>query len=686
MENPSAHPPSAPAAAAEADPVLSRLRRDQKGLSIAGLAIAAAAVAVLERAADGPHAWLPFVAVLAASLPALLVTGTLALRLLSRASFEQGPAGARLDLLARLPGRLAGLHLAAWVGAGLGAGLLLLFLESFRPDRSFLLFLACILAGTATALAAFVRTAVHLMPLWAALDGSGDALAQVRRAPLRRRITLVFGGLVFFSSAFGLYTVFALQREIVGYYVEKQGNETAQAVEAVLAVAPDRPCETLAQLAPRDGTLLLRSPAFDCAAGRELPEALRGRLLASADGPLVVPSVDLEGIKYTPEGHPDAALVLLLQRPEWARRVLLVSLGFYTLLFLFSAFLAAQVARGLTTPVEALRKQLERIEQGNLQEPVRPGSADEIGQLALSADAMRRGLQEMVETIRALNLTLEEKVRDRTAALQETNEELRAAMARLKEAQAQLVHAEKMASLGRLMTGLAHELNNPVNAIRNSAGPLRKGLERLADGPDPGLAARLDKAARVVEHAAGRTVALIESMATFSRAGEQTRKEVDLHAAIDATLLLLQHRVEANGTTVRQHRAELPPVPCVPGELSQVLMNLLANALDAVAHLGADGRVDVTTRHEGEWVQVAVEDNGPGIPDADRARIFEPFFTTRDAGTGLGLAISDEVVRRHGGTLAVEAGTGGGARFVVTLPLVSPPLAPANHEANRAGP
>jgi hypothetical protein len=282
---------------------------------------------------------------------------------------------------------------------------------------------------------------------------------------------------------------------------------------------------------------------------------------------------------------------------------------------------------------------------------------------------MRHGLEEMVETIRALNLNLEEKVQERTLQLEDANHGLRDALQRLKETQSHLVHAEKMASLGRLMTGLAHELNNPVNAILNTVGPLQKTLEGLSGTVAEERLDRLIRAGRVVSHAARRTVDLIESMGTFSRAGEQVSKPTDLNSAICATWLLLQHRVDAGKSVVENVAGELPEVDVVPGEISQVLMNLFANALDAVASKGGDGLVRVTTEGRSAEVAVVVEDNGAGVPAELRPRIFEPFFTTRESGTGLGLSISHEVVDRHRGSLEVDESPLGGARFTLRLPL-----------------
>jgi signal transduction histidine kinase len=643
-----------------------RLLRDYWWLATLGMVVSLAVTAAFESTpllcVGSPLFWLAGV-----GMP-VLAAGFLWSRSRIRQAAE-ALAGGSLSPLVSLPGRLAAMHLVAWLTIGAAVGVILWLGARFRPDRSFLVILACGLAGAGTALAARVRAAILLMPDLAAFHvGSSSAVSM--RATLRRRLTLVLGGLVFFSSAFGLTMVFALQREIVAYYVDQQREEFVRAASSALATKPADPCAALEPLVPVDGAVYGLDEELECQLGVTLEEPLEELLKSARPGPLSLPAADLEGalVALGSDGS-GPHLAFLLPRPEWTRRVLLVSLLFYTLLFMFSAYLAAQVARSLTTPIDALRRQLARIAKGDLKAPVGLTSTDEIGQLAQSAEAMRHGLEEMVETIQALNLNLEEKVQERTLQLEDANHGLRDALQQLKETQSHLVHAEKMASLGRLMTGLAHELNNPVNAILNTVGPLQKTLEGLSGTVAEERLDRLIRAGRVVSHAARRTVDLIESMGTFSRAGEQVSKPTDLNNAICATWLLLQHRVDDGKSVVENVAGELPMVEVVPGEISQVFMNLFANALDAVASKGRDGLVRVTTDAQPDGVAVTVEDNGVGVPVELRPRIFEPFFTTKDSGTGLGLSISHEVVDRHHGSLEVDDSPLGGARFTLRLPL-----------------
>jgi len=633
------------------------------------LLLSGPAVAVFEQVSTDGRPFLPL-AYLGILALAVLPLALLVMRRLVRRAFSRPPRDLVRSAFA-LPRRLAALHFLSWFTIGAGAGLLLHFREQFRPDRSFMIFLACLLAGVGAALVSFVRTPVHLAPWWMELVGEakGEAARDMTgRMTLKQKLTLVLGGIVFFSSAFGLYSSFALQREIAGYYVGRQSRKIAREVAAWRNAPslPEHRCRDLARLAPPEGLLIYRDDDLSCVMGGGGRGLDTRRLLKAPPGPLSVPSRNLEGMRVD---QPQGELAILFPKPEWTRRVLLASLVFYTLLFLFTAYLAAQVARELTAPIMQLRRQVQWIEQGDFSHPVRPLSSDELGDLSVSVDAMRKGLGQMVETIRSLNLTLEEKVRLRTSELEQANRELTSTLKKLGDTQTRLVHAEKMASLGRLMSGLAHELNNPVNAILNSASPLREEIGRLT-ARDEGSKelARLARAANVVASGARRTMDLLESLTTFSRPGEAVRKPTDINGAVEATLLLLQHRVEKQGADVKSVLGELTPVVCHPGEINQVLMNLIANALEAVEHLSARGRVEITTLQEEGETLIRVVDNGRGIPPELHERVFEPFHTDRAEGTGLGLAISHQVVAGHGGRIELESAPDAGSTFSVWLP------------------
>jgi len=273
------------------------------------------------------------------------------------------------------------------------------------------------------------------------------------------------------------------------------------------------------------------------------------------------------------------------------------------------------------------------------------------------------------EALVELNLRLEDRVHQRTAQLQETNRELADAYTELKGAETKLVHSEKMASLGRLVAGVAHEINNPVSFIATSVAPLRRRLAQAAAQAPPEVASMLREAediAGVMARGAERTVAIVKDLRSFSRLDEATRKLADLHEGLDVTLRLLEPRWR-DRITIHRDYGSLPLVECDPGQVNQVFMNVLANACDAVD--GA-GNIWIETRHDGDVVTVTIRDDGRGIAADVLGRVFDPFFTTKDvgAGTGLGLAIAHGIMTAHGGRIDVDSTPGAGATFHIVLP------------------
>ncbi|AWN37069.1 response regulator [Methylobacterium radiodurans] len=254
-------------------------------------------------------------------------------------------------------------------------------------------------------------------------------------------------------------------------------------------------------------------------------------------------------------------------------------------------------------------------------------------------------------------------------ALEQANSDLATANRRLTEAQAKLVQAAKMASLGELVAGIAHEINNPLAFILAHQGTVERLLGEL-----PGLAD--ERGAKTLAKARDRVGAmrmgltriqdLVLNLRKFSRLDEGERALVNVPEAIETVLALIQHKL---GTRIGVERdfAGRPEIRCTPALLNQVVMNILSNAADAMPE---GGTIRIATRATEETDEIRISDTGPGIPESLREKIFEPFFTTKPvgSGTGLGLAIAYSVVQAHSGVLSVETAPGGGACFVIGIP------------------
>jgi len=308
---------------------------------------------------------------------------------------------------------------------------------------------------------------------------------------------------------------------------------------------------------------------------------------------------------------------------------------------------------------------------------------------------LRAREDDLAEEHRSLQATL--------CRLEATHGQLQSAYVRLQETEAQLVHAEKMRSLGQLVAGVAHELNNPMSFVLANLQHARAVLDRLRHastacaalpllGParaavdalwrDCGMDALVADVPQLLddcEEGARRAVAIVAELRNFSRTNEHDGwRLADVHRGLESTLTMLAWRC-AHRVAVHRDFGAIPPVECLPGQLNQVFMNLVSNAIDAIG--AGRGNVWVTTRiHPApqgvEGVQIRVRDDGCGMSDEVRLRACEPFFTTKPVGqgTGLGLSVSFAIVARHGGTLHLESAPGAGSTVAVVLPTRRPAL------------
>jgi signal transduction histidine kinase len=287
--------------------------------------------------------------------------------------------------------------------------------------------------------------------------------------------------------------------------------------------------------------------------------------------------------------------------------------------------------------------------------------------------------------------------------------ELETILNELKKAQMQVIQSEKMSSLGQLVAGIAHEINNPVNFIHGNLTHLEEYTQNLLQmielyqqrhpSNDPevqAMAEEIDlefltedtqKIISSIRVGTERIRGIVVSLRNFSRMDEADFKDVDIHEGIESTLLILQHRLkdkpDCPAVVVIKDYGKLPKVECFPGQLNQVFMNILVNALDALDEMNSKrsyqelkdtpNQIRIrTSAIDNQWVEVAIADNGIGMPDRVKRRIFDPFFTTKPTGkgTGLGMSISYQIItEKHGGKIKCFSTPGSGTEFVIQIPI-----------------
>ena len=298
------------------------------------------------------------------------------------------------------------------------------------------------------------------------------------------------------------------------------------------------------------------------------------------------------------------------------------------------------------------------------------------------------------------DLTLAEmsdvQIRAIVGELIKTNRDLKEVNSKLSDAQSKLIQSEKLASIGQLAAGVAHEINNPIGFIFSNFGTLEQYLEdlfQMLDAYEQAEASVSDSAAlarirslkadldidylkedipnlmRESRDGIQRVRKIVQDLKDFSRVdARQEWESVDLHAGIDSTLNIVNNEIKYKADVVK-HYGALPEVQCLPSELNQVFMNLLVNAAHAIT--AERGTITISTGVEGPNVWVEVADTGAGIAQENLKRIFDPFFTTNPVGkcTGLGLSLSYGIVQKHSGRMEVHSELGVGTRFRVTLPI-----------------
>ena len=365
-------------------------------------------------------------------------------------------------------------------------------------------------------------------------------------------------------------------------------------------------------------------------------------------------------------------------------------IGMVTLLLLLPILLiSVWSSNRFVKPMINLKRVAEKIaESGDLSISIPIHSQDEIGRLAEVLNKMTQNLKASFEAneksnqeLQLLTENLELRVQDRTLELSD-------AIDKLKSAQSQLVQSEKMSSLGQLVAGIAHELNNPISSVYVNTPMLKQYVADLVATIDQTLLNKNEHTLQesldnidydfikedilellnAQEDAAKRIRDIVLSLRTFSRLDEAEIKSIDLNQGIDNTIGILRHEIKHRITIHKDYHLE-QSVECFPGEINQVILNILANAAQAIE---GQGNIWITTSvYENSYARICIIDDGTGLPQKVIDKVFDPFFTTKavGVGTGLGLSISYGIIEKHHGNISVENITPHGAKFIIDIPI-----------------
>jgi signal transduction histidine kinase len=617
-----------------------------------------------------------------------------------------------------LPYKLALLTIGMWaVIAAVGFAVARLRLDLEIDDASILAVATVVLA----------LTGAIYQALWHR-DALGPLLAHVtqrHRVPirtvqptlsLRSKLLVSFGGMVLLACGMALLWGFVQYKTLATDSSLRQSDIGLQwvrsEVQAAIATHTERPTPELVRSTLRrlgsgapdaSAVMYYLDPDRDAGSGSELmavgggpmgaprlPWYVRARLEHPRYAPLKLNAAQLTGraarlnLVWRGKTYPLGGVAVFYPnyrgRGESMVRPLKELLVFFLVLFAACGGIVVFTVAQFVTPIRMLEKRAEGMARGELTDPVSAGGeGDEIGRLTFALEEMRRALRDKLRSTEEVNLDLERAVQNRTSDLAKKNRELAETLDKLTQAQAQLVRSEKLASIGQLVAGIAHEINNPVNAIVNTVGPLEEAIFEL-DAVDEQTRVEASRdirdMVRVVQRGAQRTKAIVQALHNYSRTDDESVVEFDIDRSIDDSLELLRHLLKQQ-VTVEKHFGEAGRVRGHAGQIGQVFMNLLTNAAQAVGGREA-AAIRIESRGDGERVVVKIADNGPGIPSHVLPRIWDPFFTTKDVGegTGLGLSIVHELVERHGGTIEVETELGKGTTFTVTLPRTVSDLRP----------
>jgi two-component system NtrC family sensor kinase len=317
---------------------------------------------------------------------------------------------------------------------------------------------------------------------------------------------------------------------------------------------------------------------------------------------------------------------------------------------------AAIFRRLIHRPIRRLQEGTRRIAEGDLETRIDVGGRHELALLAQDFNRMAEDLARTERQITEWSHTLEDKVVEKTAAL--------------REAQRQVLHMEKMASLGKLSATVAHEINNPLSGVLTYARLVER---ELGDQPMDGeVRAELIRYLQLVQQETSRCSQIVNNLLVFARRSPTAMTTVDVNSIVERSLMLIRHHLEINGIELEtQYLADDAGIEADAGQLQQALVALFVNAVEAMPE---GGRLDVRLEGDTDRVRIDIGDTGTGIAAEALPLIFEPFFSTKvaESGVGLGLAVVYGIVHRHGGSIEVESRVGEGTTFHLRFPRTPP--------------
>ncbi len=407
---------------------------------------------------------------------------------------------------------------------------------------------------------------------------------------------------------------------------------------------------------------------------------LKQMVLAGADGDVqrLVPRLVEELARYSLQSRPDNAETIdtLLRRIPTAFSSLrdaatTLQTAKDALQVTLSAWSGLAFTNDLQKLDAAVRDGLEQQERSLNTYTV--ALAAYAGALLLVFGLIGLRLQRSLTELDAINADLEKVVQKRT-------EDLHKALDELRMQQAHLIQSEKMASLGQMVAGVAHEINTPLGYATSNVETIKESLGIVSDagGLSDDAAERLEEADVLLEdamHGLGQIDELVKSLKNFSRVDRSHTELFDLNDGLDTALKICQNTIKGRIEIEKHYAPGLPEILCAPSQLNQVFLNLINNGAQAID--GA-GTITLTTQRDGEFINVRIRDSGCGMDEETRAHIFEPFFTTKPVGegTGLGLSIVFRIVEDHGGTITVDSTPGAGTEFCIRLPIRTAPTTP----------